>query len=87
MLYRIYTGNKNASELDALVRKFSNSFTKYNATGFWKLQKENTAVFEFLIGNNNYGNRLMLQLSEEIKKLNNQESVLIVKLHSEHEFV
>ena len=87
MLYRIYTEDKNDYELDSLVSKFSNSFTRYNTTGFYKLKKEGSVVYEFFIGNSIFGNKMMMQLCAEIKKLNNQESILIVKLHSEHEFV
>ncbi len=87
MLYRIYTANENEVELENLVKKYSNSFTRYNTTGFWKRKKENSVVFEFLIGNNNFGNRMMLQLGQEIKKLNGQDSILVVKIHTEHEFV
>ncbi len=87
MLYRIYTENKNQDELERLVRGFSNSFTKYVTTGFWKTQKEDSVVFEFFIGNSIFGNKMMMQLCAEIKKLNEQESILIVKIHSEHEFI
>lgn len=87
MLYRIYTEDRNEVQLENLVKKYSNSFTRYKTAGFWKRKKENSVVFEFLIGNNNFGNRLMIQLGQEIKKLNNQESILVVKIHTEHEFV
>ncbi len=87
MLYRIYTENKNEIEVENMIKTYSNSFVKSNTTTFWKGKRQNSLMFEFLIGNNNFGNRLMLQLGEEIKKMNELESVLVVKLHNEHQYV
>jgi len=79
MLYRIYTEDKNHEELERLISKYFEGFTIVKGEGFWRLQKENSLIIEIVTEDqDNY----ITKLASEIKKINQQEAVLIQKLQN-----
>lgn len=84
MIYRLYTEDENRQEIFAIVTKYFQGFTVFYGNGFWKTKKENSLVIE-IVTSENFIN--IKQICEEIKTLNKQTSVLVVKIHSESEFI
>ena len=75
--YRLYTENKNANEVIEHVAHTFESFTYFTGIGYWKIQREDALVIEFV------GAELELDpkvdaLAEWIKAHNKQQAVLII---------
>jgi hypothetical protein len=74
--YRIYTENKNLEKIKELASSYLESFTIFQAGGCWKGAWEDSVVIEsigkFLLGD-------VRRLAMEIKKMNDQEAVLITQ--------
>ena len=77
MLYRIFTEDKNRKKLEKIASKYFPGYTIFKAQGFWRLQKENSLIMEFVIEDNDVK---INKLAEEIKKENKQEAVLVQKI-------
>ncbi len=84
MIYRIYTEDLKRQEVLAIITKYYQGFTIFEATGFWKLKEEKTIVIEIISKDSAIN---IKQICEELKTLNEQESVLVVKVHSESSFI
>ncbi len=87
-LYRIYTENKNKAEIIDIL-KVLDGFTILEATGYWLGSQpyflvEASLVIERL----GYDDKeLINRIAEEIKSLNQQESVIVTCQDVEAEFV
>ena len=89
MLYRLYTEDINRHEVEVLVAKYFQGFTIIPATGFWQLKREQTIIID-IVGEE--GSLIdcfqeIKKLCEEIKKLNKQESILILSISSTASFL
>ncbi|KKK83012.1 hypothetical protein LCGC14_2797650 [marine sediment metagenome] len=76
ILYRIMTEDLNRDQVIKLASKYFDgySISKPGArSGFWKGQEEASLLIEVITSAKNK----VMQLANEIKKLNNQESVLV----------
>ena len=72
--YRLYTENKNANEVIEHVSHTFESFTYFTGIGYWKIQREDALILEFI------GDLLgpkVTALAEWIKAHNNQQAVLV----------
>jgi len=74
MLYRIYTEDINEQGLEKLM-----SETK--GTGFWRLQKGHSLIIEIVLPD--IQDEKVVKLANAVKKLNNQEAVLVQKIKNE----
>ncbi len=86
MLYRILTENKNEYAIIVLVLQYFDNFTVYRGAGVFHGVAEPALVIEIDTGNDNIFDRVRL-IAQEIKKLNDQECVLVQKIQCESEFV
>jgi len=84
--YRIYTEDKNRECIIALTVKKFDSFTVYNAQGYWKGQAEDSLVIEIIDEDKDIRYRVNT-LAYEIKILNQQEGVLIQIVNCETELI
>jgi hypothetical protein len=80
MLTRILTGNKNYGDVKKLVRQHFASFTIINAEGCWHGRSEHTLIIEILITEPE--NQKIEKLAYAIKKLNQQNAVLVQYIES-----
>ena len=88
MIYRLYTEDKNRKEIEKIVSKYFDGFTVFTAKGYWEGKSENSLVIEILIEQHFFGEHLIIyEICKEIKALNDQESVLVVKLNCDSEFI
>ncbi len=82
MLYRLYTEDIKRREVEILVSKYFEGFTLIPATGYWQLKREQTIIIDIvgeegkLIDSFND----VRNLCDDIKKLNKQESILILSI-------
>jgi hypothetical protein len=80
MLYRIMTENVNGESIKAMVGKQFDGFTMFSAKGVWKGIEESSLIVEVV-------SELPIikkvkALARRIKKLNNQEAVLVEVLQN-----
>jgi len=76
MLYRIYTEDINEQGLEKLVSKVF-----AGGTGFWRLQKGHSLIIEIVLPD--IQDEKVMKLANAVKKLNNQEAVLVRKIKNE----
>lgn len=87
ILYRIYTENKNREQIEKIVSELFDGFTVIESTGYWRGQREISLIIEILdTGLVNVAERIEF-IAEKIKKINDQESVLVTKHEIEELFV
>ena len=91
-LYRLITENKNRDGIEDILKVFFTGSTIYEATGFWKNTKEQSLIIEIDDGNcrvgvlrDNYTE--ILRLAKVIKKLNNQDAVMVQQIQTRTEFI
>lgn len=86
MMYRIYTEDTNRAGIEAIVAQHFTGFTIYTATGYWNGIRENSLVIEIVCSVYHY--RLILLVASQIKAINKQESVMLLKFNeAEAEYV
>ncbi len=86
MLYRIYTENINRAKIEKIVSEHYDGFTIVEGTGFWKSQKEASLIIE-IIGDDESDLDSVKIIAEQIKKTNDQDSVLVQRIENNHWFV
>lgn len=88
MLIRILTENKNYEDVQKLTRQFIPAFTILKAEGCWGGAKEHSLIIEIdtMKNLNEYRERAD-KLAYAIKKLNNQDAVLIQYIECESRLV
>jgi len=87
MLIRIYTEDKNSEGITDLCNKYLTGYTMYRGMGVWKGTREPALIVELIDQDELRGSNLMMKLARDIKKMNEQEAVLILKSQSSEEFV
>lgn len=85
MIYRLYTEDLNRKEVIKIITKYYQGFTIIEATGFWRLNKEKTIIIEIVTVGLFFGN--IENIVDEIKKLNNQESILVARISGDSSFI
>ena len=83
-LYRLITENKNRDDIEDILKVFFTGSTIYEATGFWKNTKEQSLIIE-IDGNGDYFD--IVHLAKVIKKLNNQDAVMVQQIRAKTEFI
>lgn len=79
--FRIYTENK--PNVASLVGDYFPAFTLFDASGYWKGQKESSSVIEIMTEDQSK----VKALAERIKLENSQEAILITADKVEEEIV
>lgn len=85
MIHRIYTEDINRVQVTALCQAEFEAFTLYSGVGFWRGQQEPSLTIE-VIGPKDDDIKIR-RLALAIKKLNEQDAVLIQTLASDNELV
>jgi uncharacterized membrane-anchored protein YitT (DUF2179 family) len=88
-LWRIYTEKKNTRMVENLLNIYYKGYTLIKATGYWKGEKENSLIVEILLNESGTNlNRDNLQkIADEIKRFNDQQTVLITCQNINTEFI
>ena len=81
-LYRLLTEDKNVLAIELLLRGHFDAYTIYPARGNWKGMPENTLIIEIYT---NHAHAIQTVI-EHIKKINEQESVMLQKFDIECSF-
>lgn len=78
-LYRIYTEKKNIGAIENLLNIYFKGYTLINGTGYYEGEKENSLIVEVILepSGTNLNHDNLQKIADEIKKFNNQKSVLI----------
>jgi hypothetical protein len=78
MLYRIYTENTKRQHVirDAVSKRYP-GFTLIKGVGYWQGKREQSLIIEIITPRPD--DKTILKLAGDIKRLNRQESVLVVK--------
>lgn len=76
ILYRIYTEDKNRSEVIERVTRDFDGFTVMTGDGYWKGKVENCLILEIITSSDNHDK--ILRIAEWIEVHNDQESVVII---------
>jgi len=79
-LYVRHTENADETLIADIVGKKYPSFTILTGTGYWKGKKENSLVIEIIGDDINVSD--INEIALEIKKVNNQEAVLVQKIEN-----
>lgn len=85
MLYRIFTEKKKVHRTIELVSEYFSGFTCYPVTGYWKGTKEQSLCIEIVASI--HQKTAINCLCEDIKQLNNQESVLMQELGGSSDYI
>jgi len=86
--FEIFTEEKNREEVEKLLAKKVDGFTLTFGLGYWistrgETCKENSLIITLLTNEE----KVVRSIAEEIKKMNNQESVLVVETKVKGEFI
>lgn len=84
-MYRIYTENKNRSQIEQLVNNHFSGFTVYAAIGYWEEEKEKSLIIEVLGNEEDYNE--IKTVCANIRDYNLQQSVLLTCQEVETEFI
>lgn len=85
MLYRLYTERKNIDKIKDIATKYFSGFTILTGTGFWKGEKEESLILEITGGKEE--KEKVKKLGKDIKKTNDQESILFQSLKNNSTFL
>lgn len=86
--YRIYTEHKNYDEIVKLVSQHLDGATLYPLNkGIWRGIVEDSLVIEHLGDGTEKTVKTVYRLAKDIKKYNNQESVLVTRELVDVEFI
>lgn len=84
MLYRIFTEDLNQDKIEQIITESYPGFTIHKAQGFWRLQKEDSLIIEIVTEDDE---AKVNAIARAIKEANEQEAVLVQKIHNEQWFV
>jgi len=85
MLYRLCTENLNRKKIEKIVSSYFDGFTLFSAIGYWQNYKENSLIIEISSNNNEYDK--IKEIAKEIKRVNDQDAVLIQELQQNQTFI
>lgn len=87
MLYRLFTENKNYEQVKKLVGNYFKGFTIIKAEGVWQGESEHSLIIEIeLNGISIYENNIA-QLCYVLKKLNQQDKILVQQIESDSKLI
>ncbi len=78
-VFRIYTEDLNRAGIEALVSQRFPGFTIIPANGYWEGHHEESLVIEVIAPGNERSVKVVHELAESIRELNNQDSVLVTR--------
>jgi len=81
IIHRIYTEEKNKKSIVALVSHQCESFTVQPTLGYYRGRAEKSIVIEIA----GASELKIKRLADRIRKMNGQQSILILRLHGESE--
>ena len=87
MLYRIFTENKNYDQIKKLVGDLFDGFTIIKAEGVWQSESEHSLIIEIEVNSPVAFYRKIEQLCFAIKKLNQQDKILVQRIESDSKLV
>lgn len=82
-LYKIYTENKNRHELEKCIYRYFDCFTITQAAGHWLGHHEHSVIIDIVTNKESE----VYDMVWDIRKLLNQESVLVVAVPCESKLV
>ena len=85
MLYRLFTENKNYEQVKNLIREIFVSATIIKAEGLWQGESEHSLIIEVLADDK--CEQQIRQLCYNIKKLNQQDKILVQRIESDSKLV
>jgi hypothetical protein len=85
-LYRIYTEDVNRDEVRRIIDAHLSLYTLITAEGIWDGKTENSLIIEY-ISDDSFAYQLVVTVAKFIKKLNNQDAVLVTFTPIESELV
>ena len=85
MLFRILTENINQPGIENKVNGFFDGYTILKADGYWKTAREKSIIIEIIAEPE--ARKKVFKLAQEIKRLNNQQSVLVQEFGLNSSFV
>lgn len=89
LLYRIFTENRQYNQIKKLVCVFFDGSTIIKAEGVWQGESEHSLIIE--IDNSLFSRQCdaerIKQLCYAIKKLNQQDKILVQKIESESKLI
>ncbi len=77
--FTIYTEDKHRRVIEVLATKYFQGFTIIPAVGFFEGVREQSVIIEILVERSTQAFKDVRNLCLEIKKHNNQESILLTK--------
>lgn len=83
MIYRIYTEDLNRDKVNAIVGKYFSGHTIIAAEGTWLQEPEKSLIVEIITDDR----KKVFRIAAEIKRTNNQESVLVTSSNIEVDFI
>jgi hypothetical protein len=86
MLYRLLTENKNYEQIKKLVCEYFDGTTIIKADGIWHGKSEHSLIIE-ISGAANYDMSAVSNLCFAIKKLNQQDKILVQRIECESKLV
>lgn len=87
MLYRLFTENKNYDQIKKLVCDLFDGYTIIKADGIWKGESEHSLIIEINGDVRIFANDAIQQLCFAIKKLNQQDKILVQRIESDSKLV
>lgn len=87
MTLRIYTEDKNSEQVVDLCNKYFSMYSMYRGMGVWKGTREPSLIIEVVDENEVKAGGLMQKLAKDIKRVNEQEAVLITRTQSTNELI
>lgn len=87
MLYRLFTENKNYEDVKKLVCKHFDGATIIRAEGIWQDESEHSLIIEIVVNSPVAFYRQIETLCYAIKKLNQQDKILIQRIESDSKLV
>lgn len=85
MTFKIYTEDKNRDGIKGIVGRFFDGYTLITGEGVWKGISEPCLIIE-IVTDHQGSNGMVNRIAEDIKRINQQESVLVVCLKGYHHF-
>lgn len=85
MLYKLFTENKNYDQIKKLVGNYFKDFTIIKAEGIWHGKSEHSLIIE--ISGIEYDMSRISNLCYAIKKLNQQDKILVQRIESNSKLV
>ena len=87
MLYRLFTENQNYEQIKKLVANEFGCATIFKADGLWRQKYEHSLIIEIELNNPDADYRKIERLCYVIKKLNQQDKILVQQIESDSKLI